>query len=159
MQHRASAPDFSSAVEAAVSCWMCSKMLLLFLFPMQKADAQAGRLLATRFSFFMLLSIFSIAYLDLRRKSKTVPMLCQYCGAFSLFAVTASYRQVKLLRRLNVLLLFSPRILRFCVQNISNRFLKQIVSKLNHAQTGGGFHVSRTNYCVFSRLSASSRKS
>ena len=52
------------------------------LFPMQKADARSERLLATRFSFYMLLSIFSIAYMDLRRKSKTVPMLCQYCGAF-----------------------------------------------------------------------------
>ena len=53
-----------------------------FLFPMQKADARSGRLLATRFSFCMLLSIFSIAYMDLRRKSKTVPMLCQCCGTF-----------------------------------------------------------------------------
>ena len=84
----------------------------------------------------MLLSIFSIAYMDLRRKSKTVPMLCQYCGVFSLLAVTASYRQVKLLRRLDVLLLLSSRILRFCAQNISGRFLKQIVSKLTHAQIG-----------------------
>lgn len=37
-------------------------------------------------------------------------------------------------RYLDVLLLFSLRILRFCAQNISGRFLRQIVSKLNHAQ-------------------------
>ena len=158
MQHRASAPDLSSAAEAAVSYWMCSKMLLLF-FSRCKKQTPIQASARNKIQFYMLLSIFSIAYPDLRRKSKTVPMLCQYCGVFSLLAVTASYRQVKLLRRLDVLLLLSSRILRFCVQNISNRFLKQIVSKLNHAQTGGGFHVSRTNYCVFSRLSASSRKS
>ena len=100
----------------------------------------------------MLLSIFSIAYPDLRRKSKTVPMLCQYCGVFSLLAVTASYRQVKLLRRLDVLLLLSSRILRFCAQNISGRFLKQIVSKLNHAQIEMYFRSDFCNYTQFSLL-------
>ena len=100
----------------------------------------------------MLLSIFSIAYMDLRRKSKTVPMLCQYCGVFSLLAVTASYRQVKLLRRLDVLLLLSSRILRFCAQNISGRFLKQIVSKLNHAQIEMYFRSDFCNYTQFSLL-------
>ena len=65
----------------AVGGGSCGRLLDVFkdappvLFPMQKADARSERLLATRFSFYMLLSIFSIAYMDLRRKSKTVPML------------------------------------------------------------------------------------
>ena len=130
----------------------CVQRCSSFSFPMQKADARFRRLLATRFSFYMLLSIFSIAYMDLRRKSKTVPMLCQYCGVFSLLAVTASYRQVKLLRRLDVLLLLSSRILRFCAQNISGRFLKQIVSKLNHAQIEMYFRSDFCNYTQFSLL-------
>ncbi len=151
MQHRASAPDLSSAAEAAVSYWMCSKMLLLF-FSRCKKQTPIQASARNKIQFYMLLSIFSIAYPDLRRKSKTVPMLCQYCGVFSLLAVTASYRQVKLLRRLDVLLLLSSRILRFCAQNISGRFLKQIVSKLNHAQIEMYFRSDFCNYTQFSLL-------
>lgn len=55
-------------------------------------------------------------------------------------------------RYLDVLLLFSLRILRFCAQNISGRFLKQIVSKLNHAQIEMYFRSDFCNYTQFSLL-------
>ena len=42
MRHRASAPDFSSAAEAAAGCWKCSKMLLLFFSRCKKQTPSTG---------------------------------------------------------------------------------------------------------------------
>ena len=55
-------------------------------------------------------------------------------------------------RYLDVLLLFLLRILRFCAQNKSGRFLRQIVSKLNHALIEMYFRSDFCNYTQFSLL-------
>lgn len=82
--------------------------------------------------------------------------MCQCCvntvAHFLLFVVTASYKQVKFFCYLGILLLFSSHILRFCAQNISGRFLKQVVSKLNHAQIEMYFRSDFCNYTQFSLL-------
>ena len=118
-------------------------MLLLF-FSRCKKQTPIQASARNKIQFYMLLSIFSIAYLDLRRKSKTVPMLCQYCGAFSLFAVTASYRQVKLLHYLDGLLLLSPHILRFLYTEHIKPFPQANCKQVKSRPDRNVFHVSRS---------------
>ena len=122
----------------------CVQRCSSFSFPDAKSRRPIRTSARNKILFYMLLSIFSIAYPDLRRKSKTVPMLRQYCGVFSLFAVTASYKQVKFFCYLGVLLLLSPHILSFLLSNHIKPLLRANCQQVNSCPDRNVFHVSRS---------------
>ena len=136
MQHRASAPDFSSAAEAAVSCWKCSKMLLLF-FPDAKSrrpiQASARNKIQFLYAFEHLqYSIYGFAPKE-QKRANVVTIL------WRIFHYLWSQQVTSKLNSFAIWVFcfcFRPISCVFCSQNISNRFFKQIVSKLTHAQIG-----------------------
>ena len=136
MRHRASAPDFSSAAEAAAGCWKCSKMLLLFFSRCKKQTPNPGvcsQQDSVLYAFEHLqYSISGFAPKE-QNGANVVSIL------WRIFHYLWSQQVTSKLNSFAIWVFcfcFRPISCVFCSQNISNRFFEQIVSKLTHAQIG-----------------------
>ena len=136
MRHRASAPDFSSVAEAAAGCWLCSKMLLLFFSRCKKQTPSTGvcsQQDSVLYAFEHLqYSISGFAPKE-QNCANVVSMLWRVFHCLRPQQVTGKLNSFAIWM---VCSCFRPTSCVFCTQNISNRFFKQIASKLTHAQIG-----------------------